>query len=408
MTKLSNLGLLTLIASSALACTVDRTQTVTNGYFFTGWVYDGVSNERLGDGDDDGYSLYLTYGKKTLPQASVDDTSGRFWIGPVEPFHDYTISIDAGQNYRPFYASEEFLAGAARGPKGLESHIFEAFIFQSPDLLPSPELTFTIQTPDGTQPDGQIRVTPNNDVGESVLNLQGDIDGSVDGQVWENDADRKFETVVLPVEGGVVTFGEGALVYGVEYEATVYAAAGYALQSFTFRSGVTDDQTVVLARLTEQALAITADSREYDDDALDENATVVLTFNQPIELSASFDALSVDEAVDDGFDIVSADFDGDTEQNVLIRFDPGVTDEEDVQENGAHFAIDGNTLTLSWDRDDGANFFTIDGDDPITFATYDISTIRLKPVGGRADQEVQLSTLLGGNNVGLQVDQIIF
>ena len=48
MTKLSNLGLLTLFASSALACTVDRTQTVTSGYYFTGWVYDGVSNERLG------------------------------------------------------------------------------------------------------------------------------------------------------------------------------------------------------------------------------------------------------------------------------------------------------------------------------------------------------------------------
>ncbi len=406
MIKLSNLGLLTLFASSALACTVDRTQTVNSGYYFTGWVYDGVTNERLGDGDDDGYDMFVTFGK-TTKGASVNGDTGRFWAGPIEPFHDYTISIDAGGNYRPFYASEQFLAGAARGPKGLESHIFEAFVFPSPDVLPSPALTFTIQTPDGTQPDGQIRVTPNNDVGESILNLQGDIDGSVDGQVWDNDADRKFETVVLPVEAGVVTFGEGALVYGVEYEATVFAAEGYALQSFTFRSGVTDDQTVVLARLTEQPLAITADSREYDDDALDENATVVLTFNQNIELSASYDPLSVDEAVDDGFDIVSADFDGDTEQNQLIRFDPMGNDEDDVQENGAHFAIDGNTLTLSWDRED-SNFFEQDGDDPITFATYDISTIRLKPVGSRAEQEVQLSTLLGGDFVGLQVDQIVF
>jgi hypothetical protein len=383
---------------------VDRTQTVTSGYYFTGYVYDGVTNERLGDGDDDGYSVFVTYGTTTDP-GSVNDESGRFWIGPVEPFHDYTISIDAGGNYRPFYASEQFLAGAARGPKGMESHLFEAFIFPSPDVLPSPALTFTIQTPDGTLPDGQIRVTPNNDVGESVLNLQGDIDGSVDGQVWDNDADRKFETVVKDVEAGVVTFDEGELVYGVEYEATVFAAEGYSLQSFTFRSGVTDDQTVVLARLTEQPLAITASSLDYDDDGLDFNATIVLTFNQPIALSAGFLPESVDEALDDGFRIISEDADLDGEFNTLLSA-AGI-DEDDVLENGAHFEIDGSTLMLYWDRDD-SNFDVIDGDDPIQFASYDVSAIRLKPVGGRAEQEVQLGTLLGSANIGIQVDPFAF
>jgi hypothetical protein len=379
MTKLSNLGLLTLLASSALACSVERTQSVTSGYYFTGWVYDGVSNERLGDGDDEGYRLFVTFGQAT-DEASVNDETGRFWVGPVEPFHDYTVSIDAGGNYRPFYASQSFLIGAARGPRGIESHLFEAFIFPSPDVLPSPELTFTIQTPDATQPDGQIRVTPNNDVGESVLNLQGDIDGSVDGQVWENDADRKFETVVKAVEGGVVTFEEGELVYGVEYEATVFAADGYALESFTFRSGITDDQTVVLNRLTEQPLAITADSRDFDDDGLDEFATVVLTFNQDIELSARYTPESVDEAIDDGFTIASPDAD----------------------------EIAGNTLTLYWDREN-ANFSAIDGDDPIAQATYNVSSIRLKPVGGRSEQEVFLASLLGGSNaVPVFVDPVAF
>jgi hypothetical protein len=395
MMKISNLGLLTLLASTAFACSVDRTQTVSSGYYFNGWVYDGVSNERLTDED---YDLFVTFGKETQ-DASVDSESGWFWVGPVEPFHDYTITINA-ENYRPFYASQSFLVGAARGADGRQSQLFEAFLF--PDDLPSPPLTFTIQTPDATQPNGQIRVTPANDVGESVLNLQGDIDGSVDGQVWENDADRKFETVVKDVEDGVVTFGEGELVYGVEYEATVYAVDGYSLQSFTFRSGVTDDQTVVLSRLTEQALAITASSLDYGS-GLDENATIVLTFNQEIELSPSFTEGSVLEAFDDGFSISSPDADGDGDQNVLYFSD----DEDDVPEHGAYFVIDGNTLTLAWDRFDD-NFETMDGDDPIAFASYDVTSIRLRPVGARAEREVALATLLGSGSIGIQVDPVGF
>jgi hypothetical protein len=267
----------------------------------------------------------------------------------------------------------------------------------------SPELTFTIQTPDGIQPDGQIRVTPANDVGESILNLQGDIDGSVDGQVWDNDADRKFETVIAEVVGGVVTFAEGELVYGVEYEATVFAAEGFALQGFTFRSGVTDSQTVVLPRLTEQPLAITANSLDYDDDGLDEFATIVLTFNQNIEQSLRVTEDSVNEAFDDGFSIISPDADGDGDQNTLLTAD---TDEDDVQENGARFAIDGNTLTLSWDRE-SANFFVQDEDDPITSATYNLTSLRLKPAGERTELDVQLSVLLQPT-ITIQVDPVAF
>jgi hypothetical protein len=400
MTKLSNLGLLTLLASSAFACSVDRTQSVSTGYYFTGWVYDGVTNERLGVGEDgEGYELFVTYGNETI-EASTSDDSGRFWVGPVEPFHDYTVTIDAGENYRPFYASQSFLVGAARGADGMQSQIFEAYLFPSPDVLPSPPLTLTIQTPDGTLPNGKIRVTPNNDVGESALNLQGDIDGSVDNQVWENDADRKFQTVVADVEDGVVAFGEGALVYGVEYEATVYAAEGYALQSFTFRSGVTDDQTVVLPRATEQDLEIVATSLETDDDGLDANATIVLTFNQDIELSPRYTLDSVNEAIDDGFDIVSGDYDLDSELNELT-----FEDEEDAQERGAHFEISGNTLTLSWDRDD-SNFETQDDDDPIAVGRYNISSILLKPAGARTEREVFLETLLSSSTISVQVDPV--
>ena len=395
MTKFGNLGLLTLLVSSAFACTVERTQTVTAGYYFTGWVYDGVTNERL---ERDEYRLFVTYGTQTH-EATVSD-AGRFWAGPIEPFHDYTVTIEA-EDYRPFYASESFLTGPAPGADGVQSQLFEAFLFPSPSVLPSPALTFTIHTPDGTLSNGQIRVTPANDVGESVLNLQGDIEGSVDGQVWENDADRKFETVVREVTDGVVTFDEGDLVYGVEYEATVFAASGYSLQSFTFRSGVTGDQTVVLPRITEQPLAITANSIDYDDDGLDANATIVLTFNQDIEISSRYTLDSVDEALDDGFSIVSPDADMDGEQNTLA-----LDDNDGDQERGTHWEIDGNRLTLSWDRNNG-NFDERDDDDPIAAATYDVSSILLKPAGARAEREVRLSDLLSGP-LTVQVDPIAF
>jgi hypothetical protein len=282
----------------------------------------------------------------------------------------------------------------------MQSQLFEAFLFPSPAVLPSPALTFVIQTPDGTEPTGQIRVTPANDVGESVLNLDGDIEGSVDGQVWDNDADRKFETVTRDVEDGVVTFEEGDLVYGVEYEATVFAAEGYSLQSFTFRSGVSGDQTVVLSRLTEQPLALTSSSLNTDEDGLDENATIVLTFNQDIEASARFTLESVDEALDETFSIVSPDADMDGEQNTLA-----LDDDDGVQERGVRWAIDANTLTLSWDRV-AANFEVFDGADPIAAATYNISSIRLKPVGARVEREVQLSALLNSATITTQVDAV--
>src|SRR6187551_2684376 len=109
MTKLSKLALLTFLASNALACSVERTQADTGGYYFTGWVYDGVTNERLED-----YSLFVTQAKTTLT-ASMSD-SARYWFGPVEPFHDYTVTIDGGGNYRPFYASQRFLTGTPTAP----------------------------------------------------------------------------------------------------------------------------------------------------------------------------------------------------------------------------------------------------------------------------------------------------
>jgi hypothetical protein len=110
----------------------------------------------------------------------------------------------------------------------------------------------------------------------------------------------------------------------------------------------------------------------------------------------------VDEAVDESFSIVSPDADMDGDQTTLA-----LDDDDGVQERGTHWVIEGNTLTLSWDRE-SANFDLLDRQDPIAAATYNISSILLKPVGARVEREVQLSALLNSATITTQVDPILY
>ncbi len=391
MMKLCNLGLGLIAASALMACSVERSESEDPaGYYFEGWVYDGVTNQRVVD-----YTMTLSYWN-TVRQAEVDATTGRYMVGPLKPDSDYTIEIVAN-GYREFYSSNTLQNGLPVANDNIQSQLFEAFLF--PTNVPSPAITFTFFTPDADPPQpttGRVRVTPNFDNGISAISLDGAIAPSVAGQQWVNDADRKFSTRDMPIENGAVTFAAGDLVYGVTYRATVYLTDGYQYQDFVFTSGLTDDQAVTLQRLDEQLLGVTSDSR--NEGLLSDNATVVLTFNLPIELAPDVSAGVVAEAIDDGFSIVSPDSDGDAALNILT-----LTDAAGTQETGTSLQIDGNQLTLSWAREP-SNFEETDGDDPILSASYDISSITLRPVGGRTDQEVDLSTLLGTNTITVRVD----
>jgi hypothetical protein len=370
------------------ACSVKReATTTTEGYYFLGYVYDGVTSERL---DGDAYSLTLSYDRTDL-EAEVDD-SGRFHVGPLEPFHDYTISIFA-DGYRDFYASEPLVSTTARGQNGTQSQFFEAYVF--PTSVEAPAISFRIRTPDGTAPSGRLRVSPEGE-GRSDISLAGLVEGSVEGQVWSNDADRKFSTLVKDVNDGAVTFEAGELVYGVTYTATLFSSEGYQFNAFSFTAGLTDDTNVVVPRLGEQPLEIVANSLDLEN--LNENAEVVLTFNRDVELSPSVQGSVVAEAIDDGFAINSPNLDADAEFNMLT-----LTDEPDAQETGTSIEIEGDRLTLRWSRDQ-ENFETVDGDDPILSASWDVSRVVLRPVGGRADEEVTLESLLGSAVIEVLVE----
>jgi hypothetical protein len=387
MFKLHSLGLGLLAAGSLVACSVNRdAATTTAGYYFVGHVYDGVTNERLTD-----YKLKLSYARDSV-KADVDD-DGLFYVGPLPPFHDYTVTISA-DGYRAFYASEPMMPVAVRAPDEVQSQIFEAYLF--PDGLEAPALSFSIRTPDGTAPSGTLRVTPAGDDGTSGLALDGRVDGSVAGQVWDNDADRKSRTIVKEVSDGSVGFDQGELVYGVTYTATLYAAEGYQFKAFEFTAGLTDDTDVVLPRLDEQPLALVSNS--LDTENLNDHAEVVLRFNRNIVLSPTEEEGLVLERLDDGFSIVSPDLDGDGDVNELT-----LTDEDNARERGTELSIDGDTLTLKWARK-SSNFETTDKDDPILAAIYDIQGIVLRPDGGRADEEARLSDLIGSTDITVLVD----
>jgi hypothetical protein len=63
-------------------------------YYFDGRVYNGVDGNRLVD-----YDIQLQFLDREI-DGTVDD-NGRYFLGPLTPFNDYTIAIEAN-GYRSF------------------------------------------------------------------------------------------------------------------------------------------------------------------------------------------------------------------------------------------------------------------------------------------------------------------
>lgn len=120
---------------------------------------------------------------------------------------------------------------------------------------------------------------------------------------------------------------------------------------------------------------------------------VVIVFNQPIELDPTFTAASVAERIDDAFFADIDDTDGD---GVVYTFHPDDSDQE--QEKGTSFSIEGNVLTLSWNRDDA--FQTEDPDDVIAAVEWGaLDWIYVRPVGGGIGERVNVASLVGSSTI---------
>src|SRR5688572_33383590 len=82
-------ALFALVLVGAVGCQADFTD-----YYFTGRVYDGAAGTRLVD-----YDIELQYLDRIV--AGIVDDDGRYSIGPLQPFNDYTIAIRA-EGFRSF------------------------------------------------------------------------------------------------------------------------------------------------------------------------------------------------------------------------------------------------------------------------------------------------------------------
>lgn len=400
----------------AFACDVDRSGSDPAGYYFTGVVYNGETGAKLEE-----YTVTLTQAGEADLVAKADD-NGAYMVGPLKPGSDFVVTIDAGDEYRPFFDVQAMKNSLPNTSDDQQTQYYEAYVF--PTGLESPAVTFEVFGIDNAnaRPNGKIRLAPAGD-GTSVLNLGGGTAtlgaqaASVSGQYWNNDADRKAGVISdLELADGIVEVKKGALVYGVTYAATIYDVDGHAYKSFAFTAGLTGHQTVNLADLLIGTDTLELQSSSSDTGLASEDGTVSFTFNYPIEFGAATPEDVAKEAIDDNIATQATDLDGDACNliNTLFATDP-VTyadyneDNRNDQERGTSIEISGNTLTLSWNGRNDA-FETITGAEEcntgdLTSVTYNllVAGVTIRPAGATSNANAVTLASLVGNTVTVQL-----
>ncbi|MEM1032607.1 MAG: hypothetical protein AAGN82_19840 [Myxococcota bacterium] len=327
---------------------------------FVGFAFDATTGERL-----TGYTLELLTGATAVEGTVAAD--GRFQVGPISVWSDYTVRIDAG-DYRAFvshnprtglpdaFAQSDDIADIATQ----QVFFYDAYLF--PASLQSPAVTFTVTTPIGTPPDGSIRLRPSL---PSVLTDETfETPSGIPGQLWFNDEDVQAATLSQSFSNGTVDVSAGALVYGVTYAVSIFDVEAHQPFSGAYRAGIETDKTFALAEeLAEPLVVVSSDEASCTPPPLPgatSSAEVMIQFNATIELE---DADVANEALDSNLSIVSADDDLDMMLNVLA---PDASNM--AIERGVSIVATGDTLMISFNPASGLD--ESDPDDAITNVTY--------------------------------------
>jgi len=352
---------------------------------FVGYVFDGATGSRL-----TGYDLELLTGGSAVAASVAED--GRFQVGPVSPWSDYSISIEASE-YRVF------LSHNAR--TGLPSELaqsddiaeiasqqvlhYDAYLF--PSALEAPQVTFNITTPIGNPPSGKIRLRPTS---ASVLTDDPfETPSGIPGQIWGNDEDLQAATFNEDFTDGSVAIDAGELLYGVNYAVSIFDVAGHQPFSGTYQAGIETDKTFALEEsLAEPLVVLTSDDATCTPPSVPSamSASVVnITFNADIELE---DVDAANEALDSNISVSSPDDDADTATNTLAD------DASNMSiERGVSVVAMGNTLVISFNP--AAGLVTMDPDDPILSVTYGGLAEIVVRRPGSPSSAVTLSSVLG-------------
>jgi hypothetical protein len=361
----------------------------THEVFFNGYAYDGALGTRL-----QGYTLEVQYRDQVVP--GVVSADGRYLVGPIPVFQDYTVTIAAG-GYRTFRSHNagfsipgpDTLAGTNANTS--QTHFFDAYLF--PATLQSADINLAIKqltTTGAPVAAGKVRLRAGS---ASVLaDSAAETPSGVLGQLWTNDEDLQAKPVIKDIAGGKVTITGAEVVYGVTYLVSIYEVPGFQPFESTVTAGRDGIKTFALSEETGEPLLLVSNTVSNCHPPLTpldgQSAVVTFDFNQDIELSASTLPGGNAELIDSGMSMVSADTDIDLMRNTL-RTNASST----VQERGTSVATAGKTLTLSWNPSIG--LLTNDPQDVISQVSYSgLTSLFVQPVG-KPGSKVSIGAVYG-------------
>jgi len=367
--------------------------TVAHTVEFVGYVFDGASGSRL-----TAYDVELMSGATAVTGSVAED--GRFRVGPINAWSDYSITIGAGDyrtfvshNRRPGLPPELAQSDDIAEVSSQQVLHYDAYLF--PSALEAPEVTFTITTPIETPPSGSIRLRPTS---ASVLTDDpSETPSGVPGQVWDNDEDLQAASLSETFSDGSVDIGAGELLYGVTYAVSIFDVVAHQPFSGTYLAGIETDKTFALEEtIAEPLVVLTSDDTSCTPPSLPtatSSSVVNITFNADIELE---DADVANEALDSNISVSSPDDDADTATNTLAA-----DDSNNAIERGVTVTVmGGNTLIISFNP--SAGLVTKDADDPILSVTYGGLAEIIVRRPGSPSSAVPLASVLGKTSITCQ------
>jgi hypothetical protein len=392
------------LSSVSVGCGSNGPTSADHNVYFEGNVYDG-SGQTMGivlDKTQIG-SISIAYREKLL-RVDIDD-SGRFTTkDPLPTWQDYVVTI-AADGFRPFVSHNpgfEVPASLAAMQQGLadisttQTFNFDAYLF--PSALVAPAMTISVATVDDTTGNpalgkaaGTIRFRPTTQSG-----IQIGTTGS--RRVWANDNDLLTSTITKSFMNGKADVMAGELVYGVQYEISVYDVTGYQPSVTPAGGGIVAgtvmSKTIQLTKVQKDPLRIVASTATMctppSPTATTPGGQIVLTFSEPVEPVGTTYA----EDFDNGLSITVLPNSFSTCQLKSGFADPT------KQERGTSIAITGSMMTVAWNPSvgltaptDAWGFSVCTTPTSISTVSYNVSTISLQPVGDPTRKR-PLSTML--------------
>jgi hypothetical protein len=273
-----------------------------------------------------------------------------------------------------------------------QTFYYNAYLFPSDLIVPGFAIYVRKDNLNGEKvPAGKVRIRPT--LPSVLANSPDEIPAAIPGQIWYNSEDLQAAAIDRDFTDGEIDIGDGELVYGVTYLINIYAVDGYQPFSATIVAGKDGTRTYALTAVTTDPLTLVMDTVVgcAGPAATTDTSAAVITFqfNLPIELAATTAPGGFAEQVDNAFSIYWPDTNAPVSPNNLKANVSPV-----VQERGTSIAINGNTLTFSWNPSVGLALPTdpLDRFSPGGYVHWQVGMVQIQPVG-KALQKQLLQTL---------------